>query len=87
MGVRKDVSAIMCQVRADPCPSCQERGDTKVSTWFDGSVVVRIITVRVNGRGVVACIIVILVEKITKECLKWYTLVAPGVREVQNEGT
>ena len=73
-------------MRADLCPGCQERGDTTVSTWFDGSVAVRMITVRVNGRGVVACIVVVLVEKVTKECLKWYTLVAPGVRRVQNEG-
>ena len=82
MRVCKDVSAIMCQVRVDLCSRCQERGDTTVSTWFDGSVAVRVITVRVNGRGVVTCIVVVLAEKVTKECLKGYTLVTPGVRRV-----
>ena len=80
MGVCKDVSAIMCQVRVNPCPGCQERGDTTMSTWFDSSMVVRTNTVRVNGRGVVACIIVVLVQKVTEERLKWDTLIAPGVR-------
>ena len=58
-----------------------------MSTWFDSSMVVRTNTVRVNGRGVVACIIVVLVQKVTEECLKWDTLIASGVRGVQDEGT
>ena len=58
-----------------------------VSTWFDGCVEIRMINVWVNGRGVVACIVVVLMEEVTKECLKWDTLVAPGVRGVQDEGT
>ena len=80
MGVRKDVSAIMCQVRADPCPSCQERGDTAVSTWFDGGMVVWVIAVRVDSRGVVGCVVVVLVQKGTNESLEGDTLIAPCVR-------
>ena len=68
----------------DICPGCQERGDTSVSTWFDGSMSVRMITVKVDGRGVVACIVVVLVQKVTEESLKWDTLIDPGVRWVQD---
>ena len=67
-------------MRADPCPGCEERGDTTVSTWFDGSMAVRMIAVRVDGRDIVACIVVLLVQKGTEESLKWDTLIAPGVR-------
>jgi len=38
------------------------------------------IAVRVDGRGVVACVVVVLVQKVTEESLKWDTLIASGVR-------
>ena len=56
MCVCKDVSVIMCHLRANPISSCQERGDTTVNTWFLSSVSIQMSNVWVNGRGVVACI-------------------------------
>ena len=85
MGVCKDVGAIMYQLRADPVPSCQEKGDHMVSPWFHDSVAIRMINVWVNDRGVVACIVVVLMEKATKECLIWDILTSPGARGVQDE--
>ena len=58
-----------------------------MSTWSDGSMAVRMNTVRVNGLGVVACIVVVLVQNVTKEYLKLDTLITSGVRGVQDEGT
>ena len=80
MGVYKDISAIMCYVRSDLCPVCQKRGDTSVSTGFDGGMAVWIMAVRVDGRGMVGCVFVVLVQKGTKESLKGDTLIAPCVR-------
>ena len=80
MGVGNNISAILCEVRADPLPGWQERGDTAVSTWFDGSMSVWVIAVRVDGCGVVACIVVVLVQKVTKENLKWDTLIASAIQ-------
>ena len=51
-----------------------------MSTWFDDSMAVRMIAIRVDGRGAMACIVVVLVQKVTEERLKWDTLIAPGVR-------
>ena len=70
----------MCQVRSDPCPCCQERGDTAVITWCDGGMAVWVVAVRVDGRGVVGRVVVVLVHKGTKESLEGDTLIAPCVR-------
>ena len=75
----------MCHLWADPVPCCQERGDTTVRMWFHGSVTIWLSIVLANGRGVVSCIVIILIEKATKQCLKWDTLTAPGVKGVQKK--
>ena len=54
MFVCKEVSAIMCHLRAEPVPCCQERGDIKVRMWFHGSVAILMSIIWVIGRGVVS---------------------------------
>ena len=58
-----------------------------MSTWCDGGMAVWVIAVRVDGRGVVGRVVVILVHKGTKKILEGDTLIALCVRGVLDEGT
>ena len=49
-------------------------------TWCDGGMAVGVFAVRVDGRGVVGRVVVVLVHKGTKEGLEGDTLIAPCVR-------
>ena len=54
-------------------------------TWYHGSMLIRMCMFGVIVRGVLSCVVIVLMEEATKECFKRNTITVPEIGGVQEE--